>query len=165
MLSISAPAAQPGSAESADLAARNLEQRLMTSGHERWEGDACTFCYLYIGIPISNHSSMSVCCLKRECKGCLLAAYQRGLLHSCPFCRTPFTNDEASDEASQLAVLQTRVDKDDAEAITFLGHKYYYGELGIGKECSSSDRIVEGGCRAWIVACTFRAWPHVLLWR
>ena len=43
MLSISAPAAQPGSAESADLAARNLEQRLMTSGHERWEGDACTF--------------------------------------------------------------------------------------------------------------------------
>ena len=70
------------SVESADdpAAARNLEQRLMASGHERPEGEACPICYLYIELPMSKHSRVNVCCMKRVCNGCLLAAMRRGLL-------------------------------------------------------------------------------------
>ena len=120
------------SVESADdpAAARNLEQRLMASGHERPEGEACPICYLYIELPMSKHSRVNVCCMKRVCNGCLLAAMRRGLLVSCPFCRTPFTDDDAS----QLAMVQKRVDKGDAEAITFLGTKYFNGKLGLAKD-------------------------------
>ena len=120
------------SVESADdpAAARNLEQRLMASGHERPEGEACPICYLYIELPMSKHSRVNVCCMKRVCNGCLLAAMRRGLLVSCPFCRTPFTDDDTS----QIAMVQKRVDKGDAEAITFLGTKYFNGKLGLAKD-------------------------------
>ena len=114
----------------AESAAQNLHQRLMSSGHERWEGDACTICYLYIGLPVGHHSQRNACCMKRLCNGCILAARRRGLLDDCPFCRTPYTNDEAT----QLAMIQKRVDKGDAEAIKFLGHKYFHGELGLTKD-------------------------------
>ena len=118
--------------ESADLAAaRNLaHQRLMASGHERTEGDTCKICYLCIALPLNDHSKLSFCCMKRVCDGCILAARQRGMLDICEFCRTPFTNDDAS----QLAMVQKRVDKGDAEAIKFLGHKYYRGEIGLTKD-------------------------------
>ena len=78
-----------GSAESADLAARNLHLRLMTSGHERSEGDMCTICLDYIELPVNEHSRIKVCCMKRLCDGCILAARQRGMNDRCPFCRTP----------------------------------------------------------------------------
>ena len=91
-----AGAPQAGLAEAADTAARNLELSLMTSGLERAEGDACTLCYLYMGFPISQHSKMSFCCMKRLCDGCILAARQRGMLVTCPFCRTPVPADDAS---------------------------------------------------------------------
>ena len=119
------------SAALADSAARNLEQRLMAaSGHERPEGDWCPICYLLIGLPMQEHSMINVCCMKRLCNGCVLAAHQRGLLDSCPFCRTPVPTDEASN----LAMVQKRVGKGDAGAITFLGDKYYNGELGLAKD-------------------------------
>jgi len=47
----------------------------------------------------------------------------------CPFCRTPLP----ADEASKLAMVQNRVDKGDAEAIEFLGSKYYHGSRGLAK--------------------------------
>ena len=122
-------AAQAGSAESADLAARNLQRRLMTSGLERWEGDVCTICYLYVGLPMNEHSKINVCCMKRLCNGCILAARQRGM-RDCPFCRTP----RPTDEASQLAMIQKRASKGDAEAIFHLGHEYYDGRLGLTKD-------------------------------
>ena len=114
----------------AESAAQSLHQRLMSSGHARTEGDACTICYLYIGFPMGPHSLLSICCMKRVCKGCILAARQRGLLDTCPFCRTPYTNDTTS----QLAMVQKRVDKGDTEAICFLGHSYYNGSLGLTKD-------------------------------
>ena len=124
-------AALAGSVESDDLvAARNLEQLLMASGLERAEGDACSICFLLIELPVAERSKMSACCLKRVCDGCILEAQRRGILDRCPFCRTPFTNDTAS----QLAMMQKRVDKGDAEAITFLGDKYFHGELGLTKD-------------------------------
>ena len=115
---------------SAESAARDLQQRLMASGLERHEGDACEICFLLIELPMNGHSKTNACCMKRFCNGCILAARQRGLNSRCPFCRTPL----ATDEASQLAMVQKRVDKGDAEAIHWLGQKYFHGELGLEKD-------------------------------
>ena len=117
--------------ESADLAAvRNLQQRLMSNGHERAKGDECTICYLYIEFPTKEYSQLGICCMKRLCNGCILAARQRGLFDICPFCRTPYTNDDAS----SLALVQKRVNKGDDTAINHLGTKYYFGDLGLAKD-------------------------------
>ncbi|EJK45980.1 hypothetical protein THAOC_35380 [Thalassiosira oceanica] len=109
--------------------AQNLQQQLMASGHERPEEDACPICFDLIELPMNEHSKMNVCCMKKVCNGCRLAAHQRGIYGRCPFCRTPFANDDASG----LAMVQKRVIKGDAEAIAHLGCKYYYGELGLAK--------------------------------
>ena len=115
--------------ESAAPAARDLQERLMASGHERPEEDRCPICSDLIELPLSKHSKINICCMKRLCNGCILVARRRGVYDTCPFCRTPFTYDEAS----RLAKIQKRVDKGDAEAIYFLGCKYYHGELGLVK--------------------------------
>ncbi|EJK76904.1 hypothetical protein THAOC_01307 [Thalassiosira oceanica] len=103
--------------------------RLLNEGHERWEGDRCPICFLFVGLPIQKHAKMNVCCMKMVCKGCSLEARQRGL-RGCPFCRTP----RPSDDASQLAMVQKRVRKGDAEAMKHLGDKYFYGRLGLPKD-------------------------------
>ncbi|EJK73003.1 hypothetical protein THAOC_05403, partial [Thalassiosira oceanica] len=119
-----------GSAESAAPAARDpAGQRLMTSGHERTEGDLCSICLLLIEWPVEGHSMIHACCMKRICKGCASAAAKRGIYSSCPFCRTPHPRDDESN----LARIQKRVNKGDAEAICFLGGAYYGGELGLVK--------------------------------
>ena len=68
--------------------------------------------------------------MKRVCNGCALEAQRRGLLHSCPFCRTT----PPTDDASQLAMIQKRVDKGNAEAIKVLGEMHYDGGLGLAKD-------------------------------
>ena len=131
VLTMSDATASVGSAESVDLAAaRNLERRLMSSGHERPEGGRCPICFLLIGLPMENYSKINVCCMMRVCNGCELAAEQRGIYDRCPFCRTPFP----ADDASTLAMIQKRVDKGDADAMYFLGNKYYYGDCGLAKD-------------------------------
>ena len=115
----------------ADSAARNLQQRLMESGHERPEGDACPVCFLLIELPTAAHSKTNVCCMKSLCNGCILAACLRGMNDRCPFCRTPLPTDNASQP--QLAMIQKRADKGDAEAIYQLGTKYHFGSLGLTK--------------------------------
>ena len=123
-------AADPG-------AARNLDERLMASGHERCEGDACTLCYLYVELPINEHAKRNACCMKLVCNGCALEAQRRGIYGSCPFCRTPFANDEAS----ALAMVQKRVDKGDAEAIKVLGDQYCHGDLGLAKDVTRAIEL------------------------
>ncbi|EJK70680.1 hypothetical protein THAOC_07942 [Thalassiosira oceanica] len=131
-----AAAALAGSAADAESSAeRNLRQRLMESGHERPEDDRCPICFDLIEFPFGKHSKWNVCCTKRVCNGCLLAAYQRGL-KGCPFCRTPLPRDDAS----MLAMVQKRVHKGDAEAIYFLGCKYNHGKLGMAK---NAPRAIE----------------------
>ena len=128
---VAADAGTNTSDESADLAtALNLERALMTSGHERPEGDWCPICFLLIELPVDQHSSMNVCCMTRVCDGCVLAARQRGIGHRCEFCRAPIPVDDAS----ELEMIQKRVDKGDAEAINFLGQKYFHGLLGLAKD-------------------------------
>ncbi|EJK45479.1 hypothetical protein THAOC_35904 [Thalassiosira oceanica] len=116
-------------AESADLAALNLHQRLMSSGHERPEGDACPICFDLIELPMKKHSRIKTCCMKNVCNGCILAAVLSGLNDMCEFCRTPIPDDDAS----KLAMVQKRVSKGNAEAINLLGDKYYSGTLGLAK--------------------------------
>ena len=110
-------------------AARYL-QRLPNEGHERAEGDRCPICYLFIGLLTEEHSKINACCMKRVCDGCVLAARQRGIYGSCPFCRTPLP----ADKASTLAMIQKRVSKGDAEANNHLAEKYCYGNLGLTKD-------------------------------
>ncbi|EJK47466.1 hypothetical protein THAOC_33807, partial [Thalassiosira oceanica] len=116
--------------ESADQSARSLHHRLLTSGHERPEGDACSICFDLIELPMNEHSKMNVCCMKTLCNGCILAAQRRGMNDRCPFCRTPLT----SRRCIQLAMVQKRVNKGDDEAISFLGNNYFHGELGLAKD-------------------------------
>ncbi|EJK60960.1 hypothetical protein THAOC_18618 [Thalassiosira oceanica] len=47
-------------AAAADLAALNLHQRLMSSGHERPEGDRCPICFDLIEFPVNNADAIKV---------------------------------------------------------------------------------------------------------
>ncbi|EJK53348.1 hypothetical protein THAOC_27235 [Thalassiosira oceanica] len=120
-------------ADAADLAessARSLHKRLMASGHERPEGDRCPICFDLIELPMNNYSKFNACCMKKVCNGCALAARQRGLFGSCPFCRTPFSTDDTS----LLAMIKKRVSKGDAVAIGNLAEQHYQGSLGVAKD-------------------------------
>ncbi|EJK69135.1 hypothetical protein THAOC_09641 [Thalassiosira oceanica] len=128
-MSDAAAAALAGSADAESSATRNLRQLLMESGHERPEGDTCPICFDLIEFPMGQHSSMNVCCMKRICNGCVLAARQRGLV-GCPFCRTPHPHDDAS----TLVMVQKRVSKGDSEAIAYLGEQHYHGILGLATD-------------------------------
>ena len=110
--------------------AARYSERPLNEGHERAERDRCPICYLFIGFPVSKHATMNVCCMKRVCKGCVLAAHQRGMNDSCPFCRTP----HPTGNAAKLAMIQKRVSKGDAAAFFHLAQKYFYGELGLAKD-------------------------------
>ena len=121
-------AARPGSAE--DTAARDLQQRLMASGHERPEGDRCPVCFLLIELPVGHHSKISVCCMKRVCDGCIVAAKLRGIGDRCEFCRT----HHPTEDASKVTLAQKRVDKGDAEAMRFLGEQYFHGKVGLKQD-------------------------------
>ncbi|EJK44473.1 hypothetical protein THAOC_36982 [Thalassiosira oceanica] len=119
--------------ESVDQAERSFYYHLlMTSGHERPEGDACPICFDLIELPMNEHSKVNACCMKRMCNGCILAAQRRGMNERCPFCRTPLPDDD--DDASELAMIQKRVNKGDAEAIADLAHQYFDGDLGLQKD-------------------------------
>ena len=121
------PAEEIPSMDAADAVARDLQEQLMSSGHERPEVDRCPICFDLIELPISKHAKVNVCCMKRVCDGCFWAAQRRGMGINCPFCRTILTPDEAS----QLAMIRKRVGKGDADAIFFLGYEYFRGETGL----------------------------------
>ncbi|EJK72047.1 hypothetical protein THAOC_06461 [Thalassiosira oceanica] len=110
--------------------AARYSERLLSEGHERWEGHRCPICFLFVGLPMREYAKMNVCCMKTVCKGCELAAKQRGIYDRCPFCRTP----HPTDDASKLAMIQKRVSKRDSVAIFHLGNKYYHGGLGLTKD-------------------------------
>ena len=102
------------------------DEQLYSQGQERAEGDSCPICTLPIPIPMGEHSGFHVCCMKRVCHGCNVAAQKRGM-DDCPFCRTPIQED---DDAA-LALVQMRVGAKDPVAIQFLGSQYYHGKCGL----------------------------------
>ena len=103
--------------ECKERAAELKDELLYGQGHERPEGDFCPICTLPIPLPIGTHSGFYVCCMKKICTGCGVAAQLRGMDDNCPFCRTPAPNDEAE----TLAMVQKRIDAGDAEALDILG--------------------------------------------
>ena len=105
-------------------------ERLLNEGHERTEKDRCPICFLFIGLPMAKHAQIRECCMKLVCNGCILAAQQRGLNDTCPFCRAP----RPTNDAAKLALTQKRVSKKDAFAIYHLAQKFYIGGLGLTKD-------------------------------
>jgi len=104
-------------------------EQLYSQGHERPEGDFCPICTLPIPLPTDDHSGFMVCCMKSICRGCDFAAKKRGT-NGCPFCRTPF----ADNEADVLIMIQRRVEKKDPVAINFLAERYCNGLLGLQED-------------------------------
>ncbi|EJK76640.1 hypothetical protein THAOC_01587 [Thalassiosira oceanica] len=119
-----------GVADDRSAEASRYSQRLLNEGHERWEGDRCPICFLFVGLPVGEHARVNGCCMKTVCKGCALAAKQRGIYDRCPFCRTP----HPADDASKLVMIQKRVGKRDAEAFNNLAVQYFCGKLGLTKD-------------------------------
>ena len=111
-------------------AAELKDEQLYGQGWERPEGDFCPICTLPIPLPMDDHSAFPLCCVKRLCRGCEMAAIRRGMF-DCPFCRSPRSN---GDPESHLALVQKRVDAKDPEAIAFLADKHYFGLLGLEKD-------------------------------
>ena len=112
-------------------AAELKDEQLYSQGHERPEGDFCPICTLAIPLPLDENSSFNVCCTKRVCKGCLMAAKKRGM-NDCPFCRTPMPENVAD----ALEMIMVRVGKKDPRAMNNLGEVYIHGGFGLGKDSS-----------------------------
>ncbi|EJK57048.1 hypothetical protein THAOC_22954 [Thalassiosira oceanica] len=110
-------------------AAELKDEELYSQGHKRPEGEFCPLCTLPIPLPKEDHSFFKVCCMKRICKGCDLAAQRRGMF-DCPFCRAPLPGDNAD----KLAMIRARVKQKDPEAIFYLGQKYFFGSLRLQKD-------------------------------
>ena len=115
-------------------------ERLYSQGLERSKGDFCSICTLPIPLPMGEHSCINVCCMKRICDGCNLAAQKRGMF-DCPFCRAPYPKSDAD----RLAMIQARVAKKDPGAIYLLGSNYHHGSLGLRKD-------IQKGLEMWIEA-------------
>ena len=109
---------------------------LMKKGRTMSEDDDCPICSL--PLPLDSKESMfQVCCMKKVCNGCLLAARKRGM-RNCPFCRTPMP-----DESQTLAMIQKRVDAGDPVAIMFLGSQYRFGLYGLEKDVRMAVELYE----------------------
>ncbi|EJK56578.1 hypothetical protein THAOC_23507, partial [Thalassiosira oceanica] len=110
-------------------AAELKDEQLYGRGLERPEGDFCPICTLPIPLPMDRHSTCSACCMQRICDGCAMAAKKRGLF-DCPFCRTPYPDNDDD----TLAMIRARVAKKDPIAINDLGESCYLGTNGQQKD-------------------------------
>ena len=110
---------------------------LMKKGRKRSEEDECPICNLLLPLDV-NQSWLQACCMKRVCKGCILAAAKRGM-KDCPFCRTHTPNDGSE----ILAMTQKRVDAGDPMAILCLGNDYRHGAYGLEKNVTRAVELYE----------------------
>ena len=112
------------------------DEMLYRHGHERPEGDFCPICTLPIPLPMGEHSSLNICCMKQICHGCIMAAERSGMF-DCAFCRTPYPGNDID----SLAMVHARVEKKDPVAIYFLGQKYKFGRLGLQKDVQKANEL------------------------
>ena len=117
-------------------AAESKDERLYTQGRERHGGDFCPLCTLPIPLPVEKHSVYNVCCMKKICHGCDMAACKKGM-SDCPFCRAPIPKCIAG----SLAMVQKRVEKKDPDAIFFLGKQYFHGALGLQQDIRKAIKL------------------------
>jgi len=109
---------------------------LMKKGRTRPEADDCPICQLPLPLDM-RQTDLKACCMKRVCKGCVLAAYKRGI-KDCPFCRTTMP-----EKSQVLAMVRKRVDAGDPMAIYDLGTKYDFGEYGLVKDVTRAVELYE----------------------
>ena len=109
---------------------------LMKKGRTRSEGDDCPICQLPLPLD-SKQSIFRVCCMKRVCNGCSLAARKRGM-SDCPFCRA-----RRPKKSQTLALVRKRVDKGDPLAIYHLGNQYCCGHYGLEKDMMRAVELYE----------------------
>ncbi|EJK70503.1 hypothetical protein THAOC_08132 [Thalassiosira oceanica] len=112
---------------------------LMKKGSTRSEEDECPICSLPLPLD-RKQSSSQVCCMKRMCNGCVLAAHQRGI-RGCPFCRTK--KPKKSQTSQTLAMVQKRFDAGDPAAIYLLANKYDRGKYGLEKDVARAVELYE----------------------
>ena len=121
--------------ECRERAAELKDEALFSQGHESLFGE-CPICM----IPLPSDPTQSrviMCCMKRICTGCILAALERGMHNICAFCREP----APCDNASALALVQKRVDAGDAYALYFLGEIYLHGQYELQKDESRAAEL------------------------
>ncbi|EJK70942.1 hypothetical protein THAOC_07660 [Thalassiosira oceanica] len=119
-----------------ERAAELKDERLYSQGHARPETEFCPICAQPVPIPTEEHSVVNPCCMKMVCNGCAHAAMKMGIYNKCEFCRTPTPKNNTE----SLALIQTRVGKNDPEAIAYLGYQYMRGSQGLAKD---ESRAVE----------------------
>ena len=110
---------------------------LMKKGLERAEEDDCPIFNLPLPLDDDQASSWA-CCMKKVCRGCILASRKRGM-KDCPFCRAPIPKDDSHTRA----MVQKRVDAGDPKAIYFLGNDYRFGEYGLEKDVTRAIELYE----------------------
>ena len=110
---------------------------LMKKGRKRSEDDDCPICQLPLPFDTTQYM-FQVCCMKKVCNGCILAAQKRGMW-DCPFCRTPLSRTDSQ----TIAMIQTRVDAGDPVAIYFLGSQYRFGQHGLEKDVTMAVELSE----------------------
>ena len=125
--------------ECRERAAELKDEALFSHGRESCFGD-CPICMLSMPLGIFNYC-LNVCCMKRICKGCILAVIERGMNDTCPFCREKIFEDPTTN----LALVQRRADAGDAEAVSFLGQTYEYGQFGLQEDKSRAVEIYREG--------------------
>ena len=108
---------------------------LMKKGRTRSDGDDCPICQL--PLPLDFKLMFKVCCMKKVCNGCVVAARKRGT-RDCPFCRAP-----APDKSRALAMVRKRVDAGDPLAIYHLGTKYQFGRSGLERDVTMAVQLYE----------------------
>jgi len=109
---------------------------LMKKGRTRSEADDCPICQLPLPLD-PGQSTFRMCCMKKVCDGCTLAAVKRGM-RDCPFCRASVPG-----ESQALVMIRKRVAAGDPLAIYTLGDKYYFGRYGLEKDATRAVELYE----------------------
>ncbi|EJK47698.1 hypothetical protein THAOC_33566 [Thalassiosira oceanica] len=97
----------------------------------------------------SRQSTFRMCCMKKVCNGCILAAGKRGM-RDCPFCRS-----SVPDESQALAMIRKRVAADDPQAIFFLGAKYRFRAFGLDKYVTRAVELYERAAQLGVTDAHF----------
>ena len=109
---------------------------LLKKGRVKSEDDECPICSLPLPLD-AKQSMIKVCCMKKVCKGCILASRKRGM-RGCPFCRSPIPKT-----SEIIAMVQRRVDAGDPLAIYHLGDKYHSGLSGLETDVTRAVELYE----------------------
>ena len=140
-----------------ECVAAGEELVLMKRGRTKSEDDDCPICSLPLPLDADQPQSFfRVCCVKKLCNGCVLAARKRGM-RDCPFCRAP-----APHESQALAMIQKRVDAGDPVAIYYLGEQYRFGLYGLNKDMTMVVELYERAAELGVkdahynLACLYR---------